>query len=50
MSQAAVEQRLDESLKPGLLMGAEAESWSSRWFRSENNSERSTNARLKLLE
>ena len=47
VTQLLVGQMLDESLWLG-LMGAEAETRSSRWFRSANNSERSTNARLKL--
>ena len=46
-SQLAVGPTMGESRRLGLT-GAEAEIRSSRWFRSANNSTRSTSARLKL--
>ncbi|HZE72681.1 MAG TPA: hypothetical protein VE135_24485 [Pyrinomonadaceae bacterium] len=49
MTQLTAGEMLDESLWLGLLTGAEAETRSSRWFRSANNSGRSTNERLKPL-
>jgi hypothetical protein len=43
--QLSVGQMLDESLWAGSLMGAEAATQSSRWFRYANSSEHNTNER-----
>jgi hypothetical protein len=40
----------DKLMLPGLLRGAEATTHLSQSFRFANNSERSTNVQLKLLE
>ena len=48
VAQLMLGQMMNESVEPGSLIDAAAETRLNQWFRSANKSERSTNARLQL--